>query len=126
MKQLLVCICILLCAQKNSSAQKQILDQKKYADCLLLIPIDYKNMDANYEESKKYAGKEIIMIQTRNNGEIRTLERGFIKSWWKDEKNKGVFFEHKPAPGDSLGAAFFPLFNDKNTFCYSADCYDSK
>jgi len=112
---------------KNPSfAQDKTLDQNKYADCLLKIPIDYKDIEANYLEAGKYADMEIVMIRTKSNGQIKKVERGFIKTWTGKDGKKGVFFEHKPSPDDKANSASFPIFNEKNTYCYSAMCFDSK
>ncbi|MEO8151094.1 MAG: hypothetical protein ABI723_25905 [Bacteroidia bacterium] len=124
MKKLLLISCILLLFQSKLFAQNEILDQSKYSECLLVIPIDYKDTEANYQESKKYTDKEIIMIQTKGNGKIKSFERGFIRNWEKNGK-KGVFFEHKSVDSNQK-SAYFPIFNAKNTYCYLAECYDKK
>lgn len=112
---------------KNGSfAQGRILDQNKYADCLLTISIDYKNMDENYLEAKKYTDIEIVLIRAKDNGHIVSIDRGFIKTWRSKNGTKGVFFEHKPSPENKANSAYFPTFNEKGTYCYSAKCYDSK
>ena len=109
----------------NLIAQDAILDQKKYSDCLLVIPIDYKDIEANYAESMKYAGIEMILVETNSKGKIKSEKRGFIKNWEKSGK-KGVFFEPTTSINSDQKTAEFPIFNAKNTYCYNAQCYDKK
>ena len=104
---------------------QNVFDQTKYVKCLLEIGIDYKDLEANYEESKKYADIEIIIINMTSNGKIKTVERGYIRNWQKNGK-KGVFFEAKSFSNSQQRTAKFPIFNAKDTYCYNAECYDKQ
>lgn len=125
MKNLIFILGIFLLIHCNLTAQDVILDQNKYSDCLLVIPIDYKDIEENYKESMKYAGTEIIIIVTNSKGKIKSEIRGFIKNWEKSDK-KGVFFEPISSNKSDQKTAEFPLFNAKNTYCFEAECYDKK
>ncbi|POY39379.1 hypothetical protein C3K47_02465 [Solitalea longa] len=125
MNKLLITTLLVLTSCALSFGQSTTLDEQKYSDCRLIIPIDYKDIEKNFEESKKYADIEIVLIETNGKEKIKSFKRGFIRNWERNGK-KGVYFEPSESVNAPQKAAYFPLFNDKKTFCYKADCYYSK
>lgn len=106
--------------------QSEILDPEKYADCRLIIPIDYKNLEKDYEEAKKHEGVEIIIIRTSGKGKIKTIDRGYIRNREKNGVRTVHFEPMESVHSTTQKVAKYPLFNDKNIYCYKAECYDGK
>ncbi len=106
-------------------SQAQTLDEQKYAECKLLIPIDYKNVENDFQEAKKYEGVELVLVQTNGKNKIKSVERGFLKTYERNGK-RGTFFQPAENINSPQVIAKFPILNSKKMFCYKAECYDLK
>lgn len=104
--------------------QMKTIDFEKYNSCRIIIDINYKNRESDFNEAQKYADIEIVLIQANKDGKIKSIKRGFISTIVKGEY-KGTYFESAENKKPNLVTAEFPLFSDKKTYCYNAKCFDN-
>ena len=119
---------ILLGLTVFSHGQKEYLDLKKYEDCQIIIPIkhQYDKQKEDILVAKQYAGKEIIVIDTKNNGEIKKLHRGFIRIYGKSDAMATYFESIESVISINEKYTIYLLYNNRDTYCYDAACYDTK
>ena len=126
MKQLLTFI--LLGLTVFSYGQKEYLDLKKYEDCRVIIPIkhSYYIQEEDRAVAKQYAGKEIIVIDTKNNLEIKDFYRGFIRIYGQSDAMATYFEPIESVISIDKKYSVYLLYNNRNTYCYDAACWDTK
>ena len=116
---------LLIATTSVTLGQLKSLDRKKYFDCIAHIDIELEKPKKYFEESKKYLNTEFIIVTTDNRNKIIDIERGFVKNSATNNK-KSIWFESKSIK-DTLKMKYsISLREDKNTYYYFADCFDTK
>ena len=125
MKKIIPFILLIFLTFGSAFAQRKKLDTIKYNDCYAKIEIDFEKPKKYFEEAKKYLNKELIVIYTDDQKRIFRIERGYIKNSIYQNK-KSIWFESKAVNDSKMNTYSMAPLNNKNQYCYFAECFDTK